>query len=171
MKITLRKAELCDSKHISNIYYHAIQVMNDMGINQWDNIYPNEEILYEDIKKQHMFLGETDSQIASIVVLNNEYDKEYEAAAWKYKDLSFSVVHRLCVNPVFQGKGVGRQTMLLVEEMLLSEGIETIRLDAFSLNPIAVKMYKKLGYLKVGEVIWRKGLFYLFEKKLINGEQ
>ncbi len=118
-----------------------------------------------------MFLGETDNQLASIIVLNNEYDKEYEAAAWQYKDVSFLVVHRLCVNPVYQGKGVGRQTMLLVEEMLLSDGIESIRLDAYSLNPIAMNMYKKLGYLKVGEVMWRKGLFYLFEKKLENSEQ
>ena len=56
--------------------------------------------------------------------------------------------------------------MQLIEDILRTRGIETIRLDAFSLNPIALKMYEKLGYQRVGEVTWRKGLFYLFEKKI-----
>jgi ribosomal protein S18 acetylase RimI-like enzyme len=56
--------------------------------------------------------------------------------------------------------------MLMIEELLREKGVESIRLDAFSLNPVALGMYNRLGYKKVGEVIWRKGLFYLFEKKL-----
>lgn len=45
-------------------------------------------------------------------------------------------------------------------------GIETIRLDASSLNPYAVKMYVKLGFEKVGIASFRKGKFYLMEKKV-----
>ncbi|MDP4147194.1 MAG: GNAT family N-acetyltransferase, partial [Bacillota bacterium] len=41
-------------------------------------------------------------------------------------------------------------------------------LDVFSLNPFALKMYYKQGYIKVGEVNWRKGKFYLMEKKLVS---
>ncbi len=50
--------------------------------------------------------------------------------------------------------------------MLRDRGIESVRLDAFSLNPYALRMYEGLGYKKVGEANWRKGLFYLFEKNL-----
>lgn len=56
--------------------------------------------------------------------------------------------------------------MIKIEEILKTEGIQSIRLDTFSLNPYALKMYQTLGYQKVGEVKWRKGLFYLFEKQL-----
>jgi hypothetical protein len=56
--------------------------------------------------------------------------------------------------------------MIMIEELLRKEGIQSIRLDAFSLNPYALKMYGALGYQKVGETNWRKGLFYLLEKKL-----
>jgi len=168
MELKLRKAELNDFKSVFDVYTLAIQVMKDMGIDQWDEIYPGEDIIIKDIKNQHMYIGEIDNQIASIVVLNNEYDEEYKEADWKYKDSSFLIVHRLCVNPSFQGKGIGRQTMLLVEKKLSQEGIETIRLDAFSLNPVALKMYNSLGYEKVGEVTWRKGLFYLFEKRICS---
>ncbi|HAK41980.1 MAG TPA: GNAT family N-acetyltransferase, partial [Clostridium sp.] len=116
-------------------------------------------ILMQDILKNQMFLGEIDSKIASIFVLNQEYDEEYNNMNWQYKDMSFFIIHRLCVNPKFQNQRIGTKTMLLIEELLRSEGIETIRLDAFSLNPFALKMYEKLGYTKVGEVNWRKGLF------------
>ena len=33
-------------------------------------------------------------------------------------------------------------------------------------NPFATKMYEKIGYEKTGSAEWRKGLFYLYEKKL-----
>jgi ribosomal protein S18 acetylase RimI-like enzyme len=45
-------------------------------------------------------------------------------------------------------------------------GIDTIRLDVFTLNPYALKMYEKSGYIKVGFAHWRKGEFYLMEKKV-----
>ena len=78
----------------------------------------------------------------------------------------FYVIHRLCVNPKFQNQGIGTQTMKHIEKQVLSKGIDVIRLDAFTLNPFALKMYEKLGYTKVGDVNWRKGKFHLMEKKL-----
>jgi ribosomal protein S18 acetylase RimI-like enzyme len=56
--------------------------------------------------------------------------------------------------------------MKYAEDTLRSEGIEAVRLDAFSQNPAALRLYEKRGYEKVGEVTFRKGRFYLFEKKL-----
>lgn len=56
--------------------------------------------------------------------------------------------------------------MLIIEDILQKEGIRSIRLDVFSQNPYALKMYEALGYQKVGGASWRKGLFYLLEKKL-----
>lgn len=165
-EIILRKANHEDLETVLNIFKDAIAVMDSNGIHQWDAIYPNEEIINKDISKNHMFLGVFRNEIASVLVLNQDYDKEYIYGDWKYKEAPFFVVHRLCVNPTFQGKGIGTMTMLLAEELLRNSGIEAIRLDAYSLNPIALKMYEKLGYKKVGEVNWRKGLFYLYEKKI-----
>jgi ribosomal protein S18 acetylase RimI-like enzyme len=165
-EITLRKADFEDINIVVSIFKNAIEVMDKNDIPQWDDKYPNVEILNEDIVKGNMFLGEIDNQIASVFVLNQECDEQYKNGAWNYKEDSFAVIHRLCVNPLFQNKGVAAKSMNLIEEVLKAEGIETIRLDAFSLNPIALKLYEKLGYIKVGEANWRKGLFYLYEKKI-----
>jgi ribosomal protein S18 acetylase RimI-like enzyme len=56
--------------------------------------------------------------------------------------------------------------MAFIEETLRARGVKAVRLDAFSLNPFALRLYERLGYEKTGEVTFRKGLFYLYEKDL-----
>ena len=165
-EITVRKANMKDIDTVLEIFKRAIAGMVAKGIFQWDSLYPDEEILNEDIEKSQMFLGEIDGKIASVFVLNQECDEEYKYGNWNLKHSSYAVIHRLCVNPFFQNIGIGAKTMNIIEKMVKQDHIETIRLDAFSLNPYALKLYQKLGYINVGEVTWRKGLFYLFEKKL-----
>lgn len=162
----IRKAELEDLNEIIDIYRNAIDTMNSNNIPQWDEVYPNGTILKEDILAKQMYVGLIDNAIASVVVLNNEFDEQYNNGHWEYQNESFAVVHRLCVNPICQNQKVGRNTMLLVEKLLQKQGVQAIRLDAFSLNPYALKMYENLGYKKAGEANWRKGVFYLLEKKI-----
>lgn len=102
----------------------------------------------------------------SAYVLNQEYDEQYVHGVWKYPNSTFYVIHRLCVNPIFQNKRIGTSTMIHIENEVQKMGIDTIRLDAFALNPYAVQMYENLGYFKVGLAHWRKGEFHLMEKKI-----
>lgn len=153
-------AEICD------IYKSAIKLMNSKEIYQWDNIYPNKDILKCDIDKKELFVGIIGGIIAVIYVLNKDCDKEYINGNWKNKNASYYIVHRLCVNPVFQNCGLGKETMKHIESDLKKNGIESIRLDAFINNPYALKLYRKMGYEVVGCANWRKGLFYLMEKYL-----
>lgn len=162
----IRKAELEDLNIIIDIFKNAINTMNDNDIHQWDEIYPTNTILEQDILKKQMYIGIKDNTVVSVLVINNEFDEQYKNGNWKYDNESFAVVHRLCVNPVCQNQKIGNNTIILIEELLRKEGIQSIRLDAFSLNPYALKMYETLGYQKVGEANFRKGLFYLLEKKL-----
>ena len=164
--ILFRTATQKDLKAIQQVYENAIKTLESNGIYQWDSVYPNEEVIRNDILKAHMFLGEVDGKIASIFALNQDYDTDYNDGNWQHKDASFFIIHRLCVNPDFQGKGIGKKTILYIEDYLRNQEIESIRLDAYSLNPVSLKMYEGLGFKKAGEVYWRKGLFYLYEKKL-----
>lgn len=162
----IRKARLSDLDKIIEIYKNVIITMEKNNIHQWDEIYPSSSILKEDILNDEMYVGVIDNIIVSVVVLNSKFDEQYINGRWQHNNKNFSIVHRLCVNPLYQNKKIGNKTMLMIEELLRDVGIESIRLDAFSENPYALKMYEKLGYKKVGEVTWRKGLFYLFEKKI-----
>ena len=162
----IRKAEHEDLNKIMEIFRNAIKVMNDNNINQWDDIYPTNTILEQDVLNGQMYVGIKDGELVSALVINNECEEEYKKGNWRYDNNTFAVVHRLCVNPIYQNKKIGKDTMIKIEEILKTERIQSIRLDTFSLNPYALKMYQTLGYQKVGEVKWRTGLFHLLEKKL-----
>jgi len=155
-----------DLDNVLAMFTGAINEMNRNGIDQWDSMYPDRNLLEEDIIKKQLFIGLYEGTIVSAYVLNRECDEQYVNGTWKYPDSTYYVIHRLCVNPIFQNKRIGTLTMLHLENEIRKMGIDTIRLDAFTLNPYAVKMYEKLGYLKVGFAHWRKGKFYLMEKKI-----
>lgn len=166
LSLSFRKGTRADLDSIFRLFTDAIAEMNRLNIPQWDELYPDREILSEDIEKTELYLGVAEGEIACVYVLNSECDEEYENGVWRYPDASFRVIHRLCVNPKFQNKGLGNFTMRHIEAQVLEEGFESVRLDAFTLNPYALKMYDRLGYVIVGTADWRKGRFFLMEKKL-----
>jgi ribosomal protein S18 acetylase RimI-like enzyme len=164
MVLELAKTE--DLNIINDIYKNAIENMIKNSIFQWDEIYPNKNIIESDIVKKQLYKVIFENNIISAFVLNKEYDNEYSNGIWNYNGNNFIVLHRLCLNTKYQNKGFGTKIMLHIENYLKSKNINSIRLDAFSENLIALKLYNKLGYKKVGEANFRKGLFILFEKIL-----
>ena len=151
---------------IFDVYAAAIDAMENEGILQWDDVYPNKEIIAEDIAKNQMFVGMVDDQIAVCFALCEECDPQYQNGQWAYPDAKFNVIHRLCVNPKFQHQGIAAQTLNYIENLCKSNGYEAIRIDCFTKNPYAQRLYDKAGYAVTGYADWRKGRFELREKRL-----
>ncbi len=166
MGIEFRQAVREDLESINELVKNAINEMESKGIIQWDEIYPTGENFLQDICKKQLYIGCVDNQIAVIFALNKESDEEYKNGKWEEPGRPFYVLHRLCVNPKLQNNGVAKDTMRYIEDMTVKDGIEAIRLDVFSLNPYALKLYCNCGYKEVGKAEWRKGTFYLMEKYL-----
>lgn len=166
MEYLFRKAGIQDFKEVTALFREAVEHMIRNGILQWDEIYPNEEVLFNDILKDEMYLLLEDSKLVACAVINEEQDEVYQTGSWQYPNERAAVIHRLCVQPKVQGAGNGRRMMKNVEALIRETGYSTIRLDAFSQNAAANRLYEGLGYRLAGEVHFRKGLFYLMEKKL-----
>jgi len=166
MKITMRPATEADMQAVYAILSGAIDHMNANGIPQWDERYPTPADADGNLQNGELYVAEAENgAVVATVALNQQCDPEYRTTAWQGGE-PWVVVHRLCVAPEAQGQGVGRGLMLAVEDWARANGYADIRLDAFSRNPHALRMYDKLGYVKRGEATWRKGLFYLMEKRL-----
>lgn len=144
----------------------AIKKMDEQGIFQWDEIYPIQNDFEEDALKNQLYVAKIDGKLAACFTLNKECDEEYKNGAWTYKGLDFCVIHRLCVNPEFQNKGVGKEVCLEIEKILKNNAVKSIKLDCFTENPFSLRLYKKLGYKEVGYADWRKGRFVLMEKNI-----
>ncbi|MDO4466853.1 MAG: GNAT family N-acetyltransferase [Bacillota bacterium] len=155
--LRFRKGNLEDLSPIMDLVQRAIEKMKSQGIEQWDALYPIQEDFEADIQNEQLYVVEIDSRIGCIYTLNKEMDEAYELVNWN--DESYVVIHRLCVHPDFQHKGLAKMVMKHIMESTNS----SIRLDVFSQNQAAMNLYKHLGFTVQGEANWRKGLFYLME--------
>lgn len=161
-----RPATKEDLNEICCLIRRAIELMERQGIYQWDELYPAREHFLEDINNDSLYLAVQDDKIIAVYVINQECFEAYHKCEWKNPEESACIIHRFCVSPDFQNKGIGSKVLSDIEEQIRSMGYKSIRLDVFSGNPYALRLYEKNGYKKRGHFDWRKGRFFLMEKTL-----
>jgi ribosomal protein S18 acetylase RimI-like enzyme len=165
----IRPAYIEELDVLHGIVRDATRHMDEQGIPQWDEMYPNKAILLKDIERQEMHVIEPDGQVAGFIVINEDQSPEYAAVEWTYPGRTL-VVHRLTIAPTYQRRGLATRLMDFAEETAAIQGYSCIRLDAFKHNPAAFTLYENRGYRKAGLVRFRKGEFFCYERA-INSER
>jgi len=149
---------------VMELIKRAIKRLDEMGIHQWDSVYPDTKTIMADIEKGTLHALMKEDKLAGILVLSEYQDPEYNDIQWEVPDTRPLILHRLCLDPAYQGKGISKLMMNHVEEFAHENRYRSIRLDAFAENPISVKLYQSLGFTIRGIVHFRKGQFYCFKK-------
>lgn len=162
----IEAAQPADLPSVLNLVADCITHMRSQGIEQWDEIYPDEATLALDLQSQTLYLYRSEESLVGCAVLNTIQEPEYAAVPWTLRAEPVGVIHRLMIHPRTQGKGIARTFMKHMETRARELGIPTLRLDAFTENPRAVALYESLGYRRAGLVQFRKGAFYCFEKSV-----
>ena len=155
-----------DLDAICKMVEEAKVLMEKQGILQWDHVYPNQQDFMDDIQNSNLYIALEDNNLAAIYVISQECDDEYHKCNWESPDEKACVIHRFCVSPDFQNKGIGRVVLNHIEQQLRDLSYTSVRLDVFLQNPYALSLYQKNGYVERGYADWRKGRFLLMEKKL-----
>lgn len=142
--------------------------MREKGIMQWNEHYPLIENVVKDIENEALYTVHIDGGIAGVIVFDDQQSPEYQEVSWTLNEGKVGVVHRLAVDPTYQGKGIARKLMDFIENMASQNGYKTIRLDAYSLNPRTLRFYQNRGYTKCGQIFfpYREDPFYCFERRL-----
>ena len=157
-----------DIDAVCTLISDAIAEMEKHGIYQWDEIYPARSDFEEDINSKNLYVVYDEDMLVAFYVISKEYDEQYNNANWKYDEASAYILHRFCVSPKVQNRGIGKAVLQHVENQIREMGYESVRLDAFTKNPFAQKLYRHNGYESRGYADWRKGRFDLMEKKLTD---
>ena len=144
----------------------AIAEMEKNGIYQWDEVYPARSDFEEDIKNNNLYVVFDEDMLIAFYVISGEYDEQYNNAEWKCEADSAYILHRFCVSPKVQNRGIGKKILWHIEHQIKDMGYKSVRLDTFTENPFAQKLYRHNGYESRGYADWRKGRFDLMEKKL-----
>ncbi|OHX67880.1 GNAT family N-acetyltransferase [Flammeovirga pacifica] len=138
--------------------------LTSLGLDQWDDEYPQENDLAKDIERQEAYGYFIENELVGYAVFNQLFDVEYNDIQWLNTSDQFLVMHRLCVSPKHQGRGIAKEFIAFGETLCIDQRARSLRFDAFKQNPISGKLYQKLGYQILGEVTFRKGQFDCFEK-------
>lgn len=161
----IRQIAASDVNEIVKVLRQVKQDMYSKGIDQWDEHYPNEKTIQEDLDKKQAYIYSENGEVLAYMVINQEYDIEYNDLNWS-TSTPFIVIHRLFVKSTAQGKGISSQMIQYVEQYAIENNYASIRFDAYALNNTANAVYLKKGYTLVGTVQFRKGVFNCYEKGL-----
>ena len=160
---TIRPAKIGELNKLVTILLSAIQRMAEKDIFQWDEYYPNKSVLQNDIEKGHMNVLENAGTVIGFIVFNEDQYPGYKDISWSYAGRILAV-HRLVIDPAYQGKKLSSLLMDYAEQVAASKGYDAVRLDAFVNNPAAIALYEGRGYRKAGTMSARKGTFICYEK-------
>ena len=166
-KPTFRRAVAHDLAAVDALFRCAIDSMCAQGIDQWDAVYPATADFADDIASGTLHLMEYKDQLLAVGVLNCVEEPEWaDAASWQYRPDRVCALHRLCVHPQRQSRGIGQRMLSYLELVARAQGFDVIRLDAFLQNLHAIRFYERMGYRHAGNVRFRKGMFGCYEKAL-----
>lgn len=162
-----RKAEKADADAIWLILQSAIQKRKEEGSNQWQDGYPNPEVVERDIANSYGYVLCNQDEIIGYCALlvNDEPDYDIIEGKW-LTESEFVVFHRIAISEKYLGKGQAQKMMLGIEEQTKSWGIRSIKADTNFDNAAMLKIFEKMGYNYCGKVYMRGSPRRAYEKVL-----
>lgn len=156
MNLQFRKATINEIPKIWEILQKAIQRRKEDGSNQWQDGYPNPEVVKADIEKETGFvLTDGENLVGYCAVLIND-EPAYAGIEGKWLTNSdFVVVHRIAISQDYLGKGLAKQMMKFIEEFAIQNNIYSVKADTNFDNIAMMKTFVNAGYVYCGEVYFR----------------
>ncbi|MBZ0326341.1 MAG: GNAT family N-acetyltransferase [Altibacter sp.] len=162
----IRHAKPSEIEKIITITRACAAKMIAASIFQWNEHYPNADAFQKDLAKNELYVLEKAETILGCIVISTEKDKEYDKVTWLTEDTNHYYIHRLAIDPMFQGQGCARKLMDFAEALALKNKITSIRLDTFSKNIRNQRFYEARGYQRLGNIYFPKQSehpFYCYE--------
>lgn len=167
MNYSFRQAELADIDRIWMILRKAIERRKAEGSSQWQDGYPNPEVIKKDIEKGAGYVLVADDEVVAYcaVMINDEPAYADIEGQWLTNE-DFVVIHRVAVAARFLGKGIALRLFRFIEEFAVAHQIFSVKVDTNFDNGAMLHIFERLEYVYCGTVNLRGGERKAFEKKL-----
>jgi GNAT superfamily N-acetyltransferase len=167
MNYHFRQASASEVPQIWEIIQQAIVRRKNDESQQWQDGYPNEDVIKQDISKGIGYVLIDDNIVAgyAAILFNDEPAYEQLKGAWLTNG-NFAVVHRVAISDDYLGKGLAQKIFLFVEDLAKGNNVFSIKVDTNFDNIPMLKILEKLGYTYCGEVTFRGSFRKAFEKTL-----
>lgn len=168
MDCIFRKATESDILQIWSIIQKAIIRRRIDGSTQWQDGYPNLNIINTDIANDCGFVLVSQTTVVGYIAIFINYEPAYEKIKGTWLSHGqFVAIHRLAVAEAYLGKGFAKQIINQVEQWAIQNKIYSIKADTNFDNQPMLKIFSDLGFVYCGEVTFRGNSRKAFEKVLI----
>lgn len=155
----LRRAQLQDLPAIMKIIDDAKELLKKNGSPQWQNGYPNQENLTQDIAMQTNWVLINDNKVAATATLQLTPEPTYRnitQGQWQQPDEPYATIHRVAISSNYRGQGLSKllfSNLLTVGQV---QGIKNFRVDTHRSNKAMQHIaenfnFKKRGIIKVND--------------------
>lgn len=163
MEYIIKKASIKDKNEITKLYKSLI---GQDGCT-WNDEYPNNKIIEQDIRKKELFCIKNKNDIIAIATLTKDIEIEKEIS----KSHNPYLLTRVAVNKKYQGQGYSKILLQQIFESAIKEKIDLIYLLVNKENIRAKKLYEKFDFkfrknIKLYEIKWE-----LLEKNIYNNNR
>lgn len=150
--MSLRLAVSDDVPYIMGIIRNVIPRMHTAGNYQWDEFYPNEATFHKDIKKDTLYVYDEAGVIKGCIVADDNHAFAYDDIPWELARMDCLALHRLAIDPHFQGQGLAQKILIDISEIGKEKGYYGIHTDTSLENKPMQKLFEKLGFEYKGQL-------------------
>ena len=167
MTYKFEKASMDQADEVWKILHDAIVRRRTDGSNQWQDGYPNLEVVKSDIVHGYGYVIMDNQTVAGYcaILINDEPAYGDIKGSW-LSDEDFVVFHRVAVAKAYLGKGIARMMLGFVDDVALQNKLSSVRADTNFDNAAMLALFEKTGYKYCGEVYFRGSPRKAFEKLL-----
>ena len=119
------------------------------------------EAFLDQISRGEVYVGWIDGKAAGTFVLQWN-----DVFWWGEKPSDAGYVHKLAINPVYSGQGIGREMLRWAEMTARATGKKYLRLNCIAEDAKIREYYENAGFSRVRDVMGPKALATLYEKPL-----
>jgi len=164
-----RRAVEDDISRIMEIIEQARAYFRSKGIDQWQNGYPNPDIIGSDIKNNYGYVLLKDNKIIATVAVSFDGEKTYEkiyGGRW-ITDGEYAVIHRLAVDNGYKGQGIASVILEHIEELCIANGVYRIKVDTHEDNLSMQRLLEKNNFVHCGIIYLEDGSKRLAYEKVL----
>ena len=163
----LRQAKQSELAIIWEIIQYAIEQRRLDGSRQWQDGYPNETNIKEDLDNGYAYLVTDHEDVLAYAAIIFGKEPAYEHIEGKWlTNGDYVVIHRVAASELAKGKGVATKLFQMIEELCLKKNVYSIKVDTNFDNIPMLRILEKLNYTYCGEVYFKGGARKAFEKVL-----
>lgn len=167
----LRKAVLLEQPIIWKILQQAIEQRKQDGSEQWQNGYPNEQTVIDDILNGNGYVLISNNVVVAYVALIFGIEPTYNNIKGKWlTNGDYVVVHRVATFNKVKRKGIATELFKLIEDLCISKQVYSIKVDTNFDNVPMLKIFNKLNYIYCGEIFINGDARNAYEKVILNNK-